>query len=144
MSNNARQAHVATNHVAPQVNIEDHKSSTRWKDRVDLLPVDQQALVKLIFDEIDLRMAGFKTMTLAYLARKSVRSIVDSPFVEHIQETDKPAKLKVPNLSIFRRNSNPQNHLSVYQIAIEVKRVSDVLQCVIFPTTLHDGALKWF
>lgn len=60
-----------------------------FEQRVDQLPVEQKDLVKMIFDELDLRLVRHKTTTPAAIARKSARSIMDFPFGGCIREADR-------------------------------------------------------
>lgn len=94
---------------------EGRRNSLNWEKRVERLPQEYSMLVKLIFDEFDLRMLGYKTITPAAMARKNARSIVDSTFVDQIRNAKNPPKLKAPLLLIFKGNSKPQSHLTTYQ-----------------------------
>lgn len=58
--------------------------------------------------------------------------------------SEKRTEFKLPKLPVLKGNTNLENHLSTFQVLIELKKASEGLLCKVFPTTLQDGALKWF
>ena len=78
---------------------------------------------------------------------RSVDSLVratDSPFTTAVLECPMPSKFQLPQLKLFDRLKDPQDHLNTFKMTLGLQHPSDEILCRSFPTTLKGAAREWF
>ncbi|XP_023895661.2 uncharacterized protein LOC112007537 [Quercus suber] len=68
----------------------------------------------------------------------------DSPFTMAVLECPVPSKFRLPQLELFNRLKDPQDHLNTFKTTLGLQQSPDEILCRSFPTTLKGAARKWF
>ena len=74
---------------------------------------------------------------------RMVRAI-DSPFTTAVLECPVLLKFQLPQLKLFDRLKDPQDHLNTFKTTLGLQQPSDERLCHSFPTTLKGAAKEWF
>ena len=70
--------------------------------------------------------------------------VTDSPFTTAVLECPVPSKLCLPQLELFNRLKDPQDHLNTFKTTLGLQQPPDEILCRSFPTTLKEAAREWF
>ena len=68
----------------------------------------------------------------------------DSPFTTAVLECLVPLKFRLPQLELFDRLKDPQDHLNTFKTTLGLQQPSDKILCRSFPTTLKGAVKNWF
>ena len=68
----------------------------------------------------------------------------DSPFTMAVLECLVPSKFWLPQLKLFDRLKDPQDHLNTFKMTLGLQQPPDEILCRSFPTTLKGAAREWF
>ena len=68
----------------------------------------------------------------------------DSPFTTAVLECPVPSKFRVPQLELFDKLKDPQDHLKTFKTTLGLHQPPDEILCCSFPTTLKGAAREWF
>ena len=74
---------------------------------------------------------------------KLVRA-TDSPFTTTVLECPVSSKFWLPQLELFDRLKDPQDHLNTFKTTLGLQQLPDEILCRSFPTTLKGAAREWF
>ena len=55
-----------------------------------------------------------------------------------------PSKFRLPQLELFDRLKDPQDHLNTFKTTLGLQQPPDKILCCSFPTTLKGAAREWF
>ena len=84
------------------------------------------------------------------IKEKTVRSVdrlvraTDSPFTAAVLECLVPSKFQLPQLELFDRLKDPQDHLNTFKTTLGLQQPPDEILCHSFPTTLKGATREWF
>ena len=68
----------------------------------------------------------------------------DSPFTTAVLECPVLLKFRLPQLELFDRLKDPQDHLNTFKTTLGLQQPSDEILCRSFPTTIKRAAKEWF
>ena len=68
----------------------------------------------------------------------------DSPFTTAVLECPVLLKFRLPQLELFDRLKDPQDHLNTFKTTLGLQQPSDKILCRSFPTTLKGAVKNWF
>lgn len=68
----------------------------------------------------------------------------EHPFVDEIMAIPVPRNFKFPKLLYYDGSTDPQEHLTTFNVKMMVSHASPSVKCQVFPTTLEGATLMWF
>ena len=67
-----------------------------------------------------------------------------TPFTDDIFYVESPRRLRMPSLSMYEGNSDPNQHILKYKWLMNATRADDAVKCKSFPISLGGIATMWF
>lgn len=67
-----------------------------------------------------------------------------TPFTREVELKPLPRRFKVPSMSQYNRDNDPDDHLDTFNVQMDLQTTSLLVKCSVFPATLGDIAHAWF
>lgn len=68
----------------------------------------------------------------------------DHPFIDEVMSEQVHHNFRFPKMRHYDGTSDPQEHLTAFNVKVMVSHISSRVKCQVFPTTLEGPTLVWF
>ena len=72
------------------------------------------------------------------------QNMLSTPLAQHILDYDPPHGFSIPPFAMYDGSSDPYDHMSHYNQAMNLNAGDDRLLCKVFPANLKGPTLAWF